>query len=147
MPGHAAPRAWAALEPHFPPAATHFPCIPAAVGRHPRDSHSHASRGSAHLHALYGRISAHFHALRSRSSAQFRAIRSRAPTYFHESHPQAMHSHAFLRDNTRGSVSGPRVFPRNYKSMLSMLSWRVTSYSTWGIAKFNDTLSAYLSDV
>ena len=77
---------WAAFEPHLNLTSralpTRVPRTRAAVWRRPRNSHSHASRGSAHFHAFAGRSSAHFYAIGSRSSAHFHAIRSRRSANF-----------------------------------------------------------------
>ena len=84
------------LEPHLSRTSRALPIrVPrtrAAVRKRPRNSHSHASRGSAHFHAFAGRSSAHFNATVSRSSAHFLAIRSRLSPNFDD-----CTSHAFPR--------------------------------------------------
>ena len=97
-----------ALEPHLSRISralpTRVPRTRAVVRRRPRNSHSHASRGSAHFHAFAGRSSAHFHAIGSRSSAHFHAIRSRRSANFDGST-----SHAFPRNDKLGPVHSHEI--------------------------------------
>ena len=66
-----------ALEPHLSRTSRALPTRVPRVRRRPCNSHSNASRGSAHFHAFADHSSAHFHSIGSHSSAHFHAIRSR----------------------------------------------------------------------
>ena len=88
-----------ALEPHLSRTSRAFPIrVPrtrAAVRRRPRNSHSHASRISTNLQVILMQL----WAAAPRISMQLEAVGRRISMTL-----QATHSHAFPRNNKRGSV-------------------------------------------
>ena len=123
-----------ALEPHLSRTSRALPIrVPgtrAAVRRCPRNSHSHASRGSAHFHAFAGRSSTHFHAIRNRSSA----------------HLHAIISHALIPTHSRPMITVAPCIPTKLQMPFTMLPWWAVNFNSRSAKVFRNT-SAYLNDV